>query len=205
MKSQASTLFTVIVGLALAVAASGAARAATIAGPTLTNNDSSYFVTGLEFQALGNATLTGFTFQNQGLADTVDLVNTSGTILDSVSIPASTTSDAVSVNWSLTSGTSYWLLQTTYDNGRWVEYETTLPSDADIAIEFSGTFSDNIADAITGSGFGSNDDWADFNNITTSGAVGATPLPAALPLFASGLGAMGLFGWRRKRRAQAVA
>jgi hypothetical protein len=33
--------------------------------------------------------------------------------------------------------------------------------------------------------------------------VQATPLPAALPLFASGLGAMGLIGWRRKRKAQA--
>ncbi len=32
-----------------------------------------------------------------------------------------------------------------------------------------------------------------------------TPLPAALPLFATGLGALGLFGWRRKRKAQAVA
>jgi len=31
------------------------------------------------------------------------------------------------------------------------------------------------------------------------------PLPAALPLFATGLGAMGLLGWRRKRKAQAVA
>jgi hypothetical protein len=30
-----------------------------------------------------------------------------------------------------------------------------------------------------------------------------TPLPAALPLFASGLGAFGLIGWRRKRK-QAV-
>ena len=28
----------------------------------------------------------------------------------------------------------------------------------------------------------------------------ATPLPAALPLFASGIGALGLFGWRRKRK-----
>jgi hypothetical protein len=27
----------------------------------------------------------------------------------------------------------------------------------------------------------------------------ATPLPAALPFFASGLGALGLFGWRRKQ------
>ena len=30
--------------------------------------------------------------------------------------------------------------------------------------------------------------------------VAETPLPAALPLFATGLGAMGLFGWRRKRK-----
>jgi len=28
----------------------------------------------------------------------------------------------------------------------------------------------------------------------------ATPVPAALPLFATGLGAFGLFGWRRKRK-----
>jgi hypothetical protein len=31
-----------------------------------------------------------------------------------------------------------------------------------------------------------------------------TPLPATLPLFATGLGALGLLGWRRKRKAQAV-
>jgi hypothetical protein len=33
----------------------------------------------------------------------------------------------------------------------------------------------------------------------------ATPLPAALPLFATGIGALGLLGWRRKRKAKAVA
>ena len=32
----------------------------------------------------------------------------------------------------------------------------------------------------------------------------ATPLPAALPLFATGIGGLGLLGWRRKRKAQAV-
>jgi len=32
-----------------------------------------------------------------------------------------------------------------------------------------------------------------------------TPLPAALPLFATGLGGLGVFSWRRKRRAQAFA
>jgi len=31
-----------------------------------------------------------------------------------------------------------------------------------------------------------------------------TPAPAALPLFATGLGALGLLGWRRKRKAAAV-
>jgi hypothetical protein len=37
------------------------------------------------------------------------------------------------------------------------------------------------------------------------GATSATPVPTALPLFATGLGALGLLGWRRKRKAQAVA
>jgi hypothetical protein len=32
------------------------------------------------------------------------------------------------------------------------------------------------------------------------GEQGLTPLPAALPLFATGLGVMGLLGWRRKRK-----
>jgi hypothetical protein len=35
--------------------------------------------------------------------------------------------------------------------------------------------------------------------------VASTPLPAALPLFAGGLGVIGLFGRRRKRKAAAVA
>jgi hypothetical protein len=35
--------------------------------------------------------------------------------------------------------------------------------------------------------------------------VAATPLPAAFPLFATGLGALGVFAWGRKRKAKAVA
>jgi len=38
------------------------------------------------------------------------------------------------------------------------------------------------------------------------GFLAETPLPAALPLFATGLGALGLLGWRRKRKsATAIA
>ena len=40
---------------------------------------------------------------------------------------------------------------------------------------------------------------------TTFEPVSQVPLPAALPLFATGLGALGLLGWRRKRKAQAAA
>jgi hypothetical protein len=39
----------------------------------------------------------------------------------------------------------------------------------------------------------------------TSAAVAATPIPAALPLFASGLGVIGLFARRRKQKAAALA
>jgi hypothetical protein len=35
----------------------------------------------------------------------------------------------------------------------------------------------------------------------TSTAVATTPLPTTLPLIATGLGALGLLGWRRKRKA----
>jgi hypothetical protein len=39
-------------------------------------------------------------------------------------------------------------------------------------------------------------------SLFASGTATATPLPAALPLFATGLGALGLLGWRRKRKSR---
>jgi hypothetical protein len=44
---------------------------------------------------------------------------------------------------------------------------------------------------------------ASFNDSTTPPT--STPLPAALPLFATGIGGLGFLGWRRKRKAQVVA
>jgi len=43
------------------------------------------------------------------------------------------------------------------------------------------------------------------DGIANVSAGSATPLPAALPLFATGLGGLGLLGWRRKKRAAALA
>jgi len=58
-------------------------------------------------------------------------------------------------------------------------------------------FGINDADQIVGrldEAFGINED-----QIVGRLEISETPLPAALPLFATGLGALGLFGWRRKR------
>jgi hypothetical protein len=47
--------------------------------------------------------------------------------------------------------------------------------------------------------------YADFSAVVTSSLSSTpTPLPGALPLFASSLGALGLLSWRRKRKAAAV-
>ena len=45
----------------------------------------------------------------------------------------------------------------------------------------------------------------DYVRVLTAFSPGATPLPGALPLFASGLGVMGLLGWRRKRKKNVTA
>jgi len=51
----------------------------------------------------------------------------------------------------------------------------------------------------------SNGDGLDAGLDNVDVELAATPLPATLPLFASGLGALGLLGWRRKRKAAAIA
>ena len=73
---------------------------------------------------------------------------------------------------------------------------------------FTGTVFFIVQGAITnppsynggGSFLGTN---AVTDTIVLTGAA-VTPVPAALPLFATGLGAMGLLGWRRKRKNAAA-
>jgi hypothetical protein len=108
------------------------------------------------------------------------------------------------VKWSLASGDSSLTLTFTGSNG----------STHDVSYNFTGTIDfaalggfTNIAWVVmsvpdinalcppNGTGICSG---VVFDNITVAGAE--TPLPAALPLFAAGLGALGVIGWRRKKR-----
>ncbi len=84
---------------------------------------------------------------------------------------------------------------------------TTIFSELNMGSASQTTFSFNVSATSLSTSlefFGRNDP---SSNILTAVSVvpGTTPLPAALPLFATGLGALGLLGWRRKRKTQAVA
>ena len=70
--------------------------------------------------------------------------------------------------------------------------------DGTIAFLISGTLAD-VFDVWVKTSVGSGD------MALTGSELSQTPLPAALPLFAGGLGALGLLGWRRKKKAAASA
>jgi PEP-CTERM motif len=181
----------------------GAARADVISGPVLGFNDSGWTYSGLGFTATVNASLTSFTFQNQGLADTVDLVDPLGNILQQVAIGAGLPSDTVSVNWSLTAGHQYYLLQTTASNALYTVWGTAAPSDTQIALTDTGDFSQSLVSAnfgIGGGGGAGTTYWADFNNITTiSSSSSSVPEPTSLLLLGTGIVGIGLATWRRKK------
>lgn len=188
-ESRRSILCAAVVVAIAVVLSSGVARAGIIVGPSLTNNDSQWQDSGLGFTATVNSTLTSFTFENQGLADIVDLVDPLGNILDSVTTPAGVSSYTATVSWSLTAGDQYYLLQTTLNNGVFANWgNQPAPSDAEIALTDTGDFSTNLVSAYFSVGGGSvtvsgTTYWADFNNITTNPAGGsATPEPASFTL-----------------------
>jgi hypothetical protein len=65
------------------------------------------------------------------------------------------------------------------------------------------TLAFNLALGLAGLSDHTGSAFANSTNLTFT-AIAETPLPAALPLFATGLGALGLLGWRRKKKAAAL-
>jgi hypothetical protein len=200
-KSMKQHLLTSALGCAAIVTiitASGA-RADVIVGPMPINDDVGYHASGLGFTATVSTTLTSFTFNNQGLADTVVLVDPLGNILDSATVPSGAPFDTLSVNWSLTAGNTYFLLQTTQSNSLYGPWGLAPPSDGQIALIDTGVFScgnppaciptELISADFAGAG---NQFWAAFTNIATASSV---PEPASFGLLLLGAVAM---VWRAK-------
>lgn len=130
-----------------------------------------------------------------------------GTVLDFV--PASTGNQTATGNtitggyaeyaynvaipsFALASGTYFISIQETEAEpaGTW-NWETTSSAPAGAQLEwFDGSAYESLPEQLA---------------FQLTGPVAATPIPAALPLFATGVGAIGLFGWRRKRKPKAIA
>jgi hypothetical protein len=88
---------------------------------------------------------------------------------------------------------------------------TGIGIDADFTrIGFEGDLTNQVIQSVTlsldSTGYFKSVKQIDFSlfGTTGGGGGGAAPLPGALPLFATGLGAIGLLGWRRKRNRTAA-
>ena len=83
----------------------------------------------------------------------------------------------------------------------WVKSEFTIGADGDYQLLLGVT---NVGDLAFDSGLAFTGlAVCTDENCNPIEEPSATPLPAALPLFATGLGALGLLGWRRKRKQAA--
>lgn len=146
---------------------------------------------GIQFTALDDSTLVSFIYNYQGNADTVELTTGTGMVLDMTSIPANggvnPSAFTASVNWSLLTGNTYWLIGTTSSNGLFGA--ATFPqSDTDISVT-NGIFSSGASSSF----------WGDFSEITTTSSVPEEDL--AVPVLAA-LAGMSFFK-RRSRPRQA--
>ena len=128
--------------------------------------------------------LGGYSVQDDNAVFSVSFFDASNTLISSATIGPVTAGDRNNVTEFLLRGTGGLIPEGT----RILLFTLT-------STRSQGTYNDGYADNLSFVATCSNNDCA----------VTATPLPAALPLFATGVGVLGLFGWRRKRKAQATA
>ena len=142
-------------------------------------NSASFFLTNLT----ASNSITGFTAP---LLTTIHLTGTAdgfGTFL-TFDLFNGFTNAATSISFKLTNA-----------SGTWTTAASVLTANAlgftAAAHIFACAVTCTVAEGAATTGFAAN------------GGVATTPLPAALPLFTTGLGALGLLGWRRMRKAAA--
>jgi hypothetical protein len=129
----------------------------TITGPSLTNNIVSWPNAGERIKALKNTVLTSFVVHNQGAADTISLTTTTGTVLQTLSLPASNTTYTASVSWALTAGTSYDLILANGSNGQWASYSSYPTSSVGLEVDDMVDTNQNLSTIY----------WFTFTNLTT--------------------------------------
>jgi len=151
-------------------------------------------------------TITAWITNAIGAGTTVSNVLNSTTF----SGPASANGVVESVFTGLTLGAgTYYLTLSALGQSNSTGWVTSLDFDSMVTQAPGNTYDGSSACA---SGFGNNNNFPpsylfgkapfDFAFSITGTPVAQTPLPGALPLFATGLGALGLLGWRRKRKAK---
>jgi len=131
--------------LAVAIVMGGVGQAkadVSIAGPALTSAIVGHTETGIEFTVSTTTALQSVVYVNQGALDTIQLLSSTKTVLDSVTVPAGNPSFTASgLNWALTPG-DYFLQVTTNSpsNGMLAPYDGTSyypASDTDLRVNYS--------------------------------------------------------------------
>ncbi|HSN30358.1 MAG TPA: PKD domain-containing protein, partial [Kofleriaceae bacterium] len=95
------------------------------------NNLSGYQSSGLVLVPSRNTVLTSFTVMNQSQADTINLTDANGGVLQTLALPANTPQFVANVNWPLSANTTYHLVTALNNNGKWnsfTGYPVTSPS-----------------------------------------------------------------------------
>lgn len=98
-----------------------------LASPPFTQNTSGHANSGIVIVPSRATTLTSVTFLNQGMADTINLTDSAGTILQTLAVPASTPTFQGNVSWPLSPGVTYHIVGQVNNNGRYANY-TAFPT-----------------------------------------------------------------------------
>lgn len=185
MRLSPILLVLVLAGVVAAVLSAprpAAAQNQVLPGPGLNNNVSGWDDSGIRFSAVATVDLLSFRYENQGLADTIWLLDSTGQTIQTLAVPSGQTNFIANVNWPLTGGQTYYLIADQASNGRWTSY-TNFPT-ANSHISVAGVWRN------TGGGTLFATWWFNFRDITT-GSANVTPIADAGPPTGSYTGAEG--------------